>query len=238
MQKEPERTEYYYGLGLCYKAQEELEKASKVYKQAIERGANYILTYYELLLIARTEEECLAMIDYFEEQSRLQPNNSYFFYGIAAIYQYKLGEFELALENFRKAVDVARAAGSKLEEGQHFNMMGNYYWGRSNFPKALECYLQAVEAIQKTDVKTQWISYLYNSGLMYCYLSQPLKGREYYQRALEVAKEIGHKQEEAKVLRSIGFTHAQVSEYSQAFKFYQEALAIARDIPDRQRLYL
>lgn len=235
VQKEPWRTEYYYGLGLCYKAQEEYEKASEIYKQAIERGANYILTYYELLLIAGIKEECQALIGYFEVQSKHQPDNSYFFYGIAAIYQYKLGNFDLALEYFLKAVDVARAKGNKLEEGQHLNMIGNYYWSQSNFSKALEYYLKAVEAIQETDVKTQWISYLYNSGLMYCYLSQPLKGREHYQRALMAASEIGHKEEEAKVLRSIGFTHSQVSEYSQALKFYQEALEIAQDIADQQR---
>ena len=235
IQKEPKKTECLYGLGLCYKAQEEQKKASETFKQAIEQGASYILTYYELLLMAGTRKECLALIDYFKVQSQLQPNNSYFFYGIAAIYQYKLGEFAPALENFQKAVDVARSAGSKLEEGQHLNMMGNYYWGRGNFSKALESYLRAVDAIQETDVKTQWISYLYNSGLMHCYLSKPLRGRELYRRALEVATKIGHKQEEAKVLRSIGFTHAQASEYSQALKFYQEALEIARDIPDPPR---
>jgi CHAT domain-containing protein/Tfp pilus assembly protein PilF len=235
IQREPEKTEYYYGLGLCYKEEKEFEKASTIYKKAIERGANYILTYYELLVIAKTKEECQDLINYFKEQSKHQPDNSYFFYGIAAIYQYKLGQFDLALENFQKALDTARAAGSKLEEGQHLNMIGNYYWSSSNFSKALEYYLKAVEAIQETEVKTQWISYLYNSGLMNCYLSQQLKGRECYQRALEVAREIGHKEEEAKLLRSIGFTHAQMSEYSQALDFYQNALNIAQEIADRPR---
>jgi len=235
IQREPEKTEYYYGLGLCYKEQKEFEKASTIYKKAIERGANYILTYYELLVIAKTKEECQDLINYFKEQSKHQPNNSYFFYGIAAIYQYKLGQFDLALENFQKAVVTARVAGSKLEEGQHLNMIGNYYWSRSNFSKALEYYLKAVEAIQETEAKTQWISYLYNSGLMNCYLSQQLKGRECYQRALEVAREIGHKEEEAKLLRSIGFTHAQMSEYSQALDFYQNALNIAQEIADPPR---
>jgi len=235
IQSKPERTEYYYGLGLCYKEQKEFEKASEIYKKAIERGADFLFVYYELLVLARTQEECQNLIDYFEAQSKLHPNHSYFFYGMASIYQYKLGQLDLALENFQKAVDTAQASGSKLEEGQHLNMIGNHYWSKSKFPKALEYYLKAVEAIQETEVKTQWISYLYNSGLMYCYLSQPLKGREYYQRALEVAREIGHKEEEAKLLRSIGFIHAQMSEYSHAVDLYREALDIAQEIADRQR---
>jgi CHAT domain-containing protein/tetratricopeptide (TPR) repeat protein len=235
IQREPKRTEYYYGLGLCYKEQKEFEKASDIYKSAIEKGADFLVVFYELLVIAQTKEECKDLIDYFEVQSKLHPNNSYFFYGIAAIYQYKLGQFDLALENFQKAVDIARASGSKLEEGQHLNMIGNHYWSRSKFSKASEYFTKAVEAIKETEVKTQWISYLYNSGLMYCYLSQPLKGREYYRQALEVAREIGHKEEEAKLLRSIGFTHVQMSEYTQALDFYRETLDIAQEIADRRR---
>ncbi len=222
-------------MGLCYKEQKDFGKASAIYKTAIEKGADFLVIYYELLVIARTKEESQDLIDYFEAQSKLHPNNSYFFYGIAAIYQYKLGQFDLALENFQKAVDIARASGDKLEEGQHLNMIGNYYWSRSNFSKAAEYFTEAVQAIQETEVKTQWISYLYNGGLMYCYLSQPLKGREYYRQALEVAREIGHKEEEAKLLRSIGFTHAQMSEYSQALDFYRKALDIALEIGDRRR---
>jgi CHAT domain-containing protein/Tfp pilus assembly protein PilF len=235
IKSKPERAEYYYGLGLCYKEQREFEKASEIYRQAIERGADFLVVYYELLVIARTKEECQDLINYFKEQSKLQPNNSYFFYGIAAIYQYKLGQFDLALENFQRAVNTARASGSKQEEGENLNMIGNHYWSRSNFSKALEYYLKAVEAIQEADEKTQWISCLYNCGLMYCYLSQTLKGREYYQEALKLAREIGHREEEAKLLRSIGFIHAQMSEYSQALSFYKDALNIAQEIADRRR---
>jgi CHAT domain-containing protein/Tfp pilus assembly protein PilF len=235
IQRKSERMEYYYGLGLCYKEQKEFEKASEIYKRAIERGADFLVVYYELLVIARTKEECQNLIDYFKAQSKLHPNNSYFFYGIAAVYQYKLGQFDLALEYFQKAVDTAKTSGSKLEEGQHLNMIGNHYWSRSNFTKASEYFEKAVEAIKETDVKTQWISYLYNNGLMYCYLSQPMKGREYYRQALEVAREIGHKEEEAKLLRSIGFTHTQMSEYTPALGFCREALDIAREIADRRR---
>ncbi len=235
IEKDPERTTFYYGLGLCHKEQKELERAREVFKQAIERRSNYIFTYYELLVSASTKEECQEMIDFFEEQSKHQPANSYLFYAIAAIYQYKLGQFDAALDYFLKAVEVARVTGNKLEEGQHLNMIGNLYWNRSDFSKALEYYLKAVEAIRKTDVKTQWISYLYNTGLMYCYLSQPLKGREYYHQALKAAREIGHKEEEAKILRSIGFTHTQVSEYMLALNYYQDALEIAQDISDQQR---
>jgi CHAT domain-containing protein/Tfp pilus assembly protein PilF len=235
IQRDLEKTEYYYGLGLCYKEQKEFEKASAIYKKAVEKGADFLVIYYELLLIAQTEEECQDLIDYFEAQSKLQPYNSYFLYGIAAIYQYKLGQFDLALENFQRAVDRARASGSKLEEGQHLNMLGNHYWSKSDFSKALEYFTKAVEAIQVTEVKTQLISYLYNSGLMHCYLSQPLKGRESYRQALEVAREIEHKEEEAKLLRSLGFTYAQTSEYSQALDFYREALDISQEIGDRRR---
>jgi CHAT domain-containing protein/Tfp pilus assembly protein PilF len=235
IQKNPDRNEYSYGLGLGYKAQEEYKKASEIYKQAIDKGANFLLIYYELLVIARTKEECQSLIGYFERLSKDQPDNSYPFYGIAAIYQYKLGQFDLALENYVKAVEVARTAGDKLQEGEHLNMIGNYYWGRSNFAKALEHYLKAVDAIQGTDAKTQLISYLYNSGLMYCYLGQPLKGGEYYKKALMLAEEMGHKEEKAKILRSIGFTHAQTSAYSIALDFYQDALEIAKDIRDRQK---
>ncbi len=235
IEEEPERIEYYYGLGLCYKEQKDLESAREIFKQAIEKGADCILIYYELLVSANTKEECQELINFFEKQSKHQPTNSYLFYGIASIYQYKLGQFDEALNNFLKAVEIARTTGNKLEEGQHLNMIGNYYWNSSNFSKALDYYLQAVEAIQETDVKTQWISYLYNAGLMHCYLSQQTKGREFYDRALKVAREIGHKEEEAKILRSIGYTHTQVSEFTLALKYYQEALQIAQDISDRQR---
>ena len=113
-----------------------------------------------MLIIAKTKQDSQDLIDYFQEKATLQPKNSLFYYGIGAIYEYKLKEYALALENYHKGVRMARASGDKLEEGQHLNMIGSYYWNRSNFTKALEHYLEAVDVIQNTEDKAELARYL------------------------------------------------------------------------------
>lgn len=228
----PDKPNYYYGLGLCYKRLKDFDKASQAFKKAIESGAAPIRVYYELLASINTPEDSQELIDYFVEQSRLLTDNALCYYGKGAIFGYKLRDYDAALANYQKGVAAARATGNALAEGQILNLIGHHYWNRSNLRKAQDYFLQAVQAIQHSGDKEEWARYLYNVGLMHCYLGDPKKGREVYHQALDIDQQIGNKAHEAQILRSIGFTYYQISQYAQAMTFYQKALEAARAAVD------
>lgn len=230
---EPSQPVYFYGLGFCYKALGNRDKASENFKTAIEKGGSFIRLYYDLLVMANTEKESLALIDYFENRAKLSPENSMFHYGIGALYEFKLKKFKLAIESYKRSLEIARSTGNKSEEGQHLNMIGNYYWRRGDLGTAQNYYAEAVSAIQQTDDKVELAKYLYNSGLVQCWQGNPIKGREFYKKALKADRETGNKVHEAQLQRSIGYTYYQTSQYSLALNYYREALQIARDIADK-----
>ncbi len=230
---EPNQPVYFYGLGLCYKAQEEYDKASEYFKSAIEQGGSFIRLYYDLLVMANSEKESLSLIDYFEKRSKLFPDNSLLFYGMGALYEFKLRDLTRAHECYIRGLEVAKSTLNKLEEGQHLNTIGNYYWSRGNLRKAQNYYLEAASVIQNKGNKVDLAKYLYNSGLIHCWQGNAIKGREFYKKALEADREVGNKIHEAKILRSIGYTYFQTSQYSLALDYYKQALNLAREVADK-----
>jgi CHAT domain-containing protein/Tfp pilus assembly protein PilF len=230
---EPSQPVYFYGIGLCYKALGNRDKASENLKTAIEKGGSFIRLYYDLLVMANTENESLALIDYFENRANLSPDNSMLYYGIGALFQFKLKKYNSAIEGYKRALDIARSTGNKREEGQHLNTIGNYYWGRGDLRTAQSYYLNAVSVIQHTGNKVELAKYLYNSGLIQCWQGNPIKGREFYEMALETDLEVGNKIHEAQILRSIGYTYYQTSQFPLALNYYKQALQIAREVVDK-----
>ncbi len=231
IQKQPDQTAYYYGLGLCLRIQEKLDQSADAYKKAIDLRAPSILIYYEL--VAPFQGDFFELIKYFEEKARAHPMNPFVYYGMGIVYEYKLRKFDVALGCYEKAVKVARDAGRTPHLGQLLNHIGVYYWNRGNFAKALEYYRQAVETVQETGEKSDLARYLYNCGLASCSLGDLRRGLEYYEEALKNDQDVGLKDHEAQTLRNIGYVYYQFSDYSRALNYYHQALAIVRDIGDK-----
>ena len=231
IQKQPDQTAYYYGLGLCLRIQEKLDQSADAYKKAIDLRAPSILVYYEL--VAPFKGDFSELIRYFEEKAKVHPENPFVYYGMGIVYEYKLRKFDTALGYYEKAVKVARDASRTPHAGQLLNHIGVYNWNRGNFAKALEYYRQAVETAQETGEKSDLARYLFNCGLASCYLGNLRRGLEYYEKALKNDQDVGLKDHEAQTLRNIGYVHYQFSDYSRALNYYSQALAIARDIGDK-----
>jgi CHAT domain-containing protein/tetratricopeptide (TPR) repeat protein len=231
IQKRPDQTAYYYGLGLCLRIQQKLDQSADAYKKAIDLRAPSILIYYEL--VAPFQGDFSELIKYFEEKARVHPMNPFIYYGMGIVYEYKLKKYDLALNYYQQAVKVARDAGRTPHAGQLLNHIGVYYWNRGNFAKALEYYRQAVDTVQETAEKSDLARYLFNCGLASCSLGDLRPGLGYYEKALKNDQDVGLKDHEAQTLRNIGYVHYQFSDYSRALNYYNQALAIVRDIGDK-----
>ena len=88
---------------------------------------------------------------------------------LGALWEFKLKKFNLAIESYERSLEIARSTGNKSEEGQHLNMIGNYYWSRGDLRTAQKYYADAVSTIQRTGYKVELAKYLYNSGLIRCW---------------------------------------------------------------------
>ncbi|MBN1223932.1 MAG: CHAT domain-containing protein [Candidatus Aminicenantes bacterium] len=223
----------YYGLGLCYKSQQDLKKAADSFKKSIELQADFIPVYYELVLLAHSEEECRNLILYFERILRQYPKNSFARLYLGSIYEYKFKDTAQALSHYLSALEGAKKEGEKKKEGQILNMIGNAYWGQSQYQKAREFYEAAVAAAEEAEDIEGLASYVHNSGLMHCYLGESQNGLDRYKRALQIQRDIGNKSGEAKNLRNIGYVHQGFGNYSRAMEYYRKALHIAEEIADR-----
>ena len=231
IQKDPKNTALYYGLGLCFRAQEKKKESAEAYKKAIDLQAQSILIYYEL--VAPTSGDFTELMEYFQDRARVHPGNAMLHYGMGIIQEYKLKKFEPALDEYQQALKIARDAGLTLQAGWLLNHMGNYYWNRSDYAAALGYHRQAVEVMQEAGDKVELSRCLSNCGLDLCYLGEPQKGVEYYRRSLEISREIGTQDQEGQTLRSIGHVYFQLSEYGPALENFNRALTVARRIGDK-----
>jgi CHAT domain-containing protein/Tfp pilus assembly protein PilF len=231
LQKDPNNTALYYGLGLCLRAQAKNKESAEAYKKAIDLQDQSILIYYEL--VAPYAGDITELLKYFKNQARTHPENAMLHYGMGIIQEYKLKKFDPALEEYRQALKIAQAKGQTLQAGWLLNHIGVYYWNRGDYASALGYHRQAVEVMQEAGDKVELSRCLSNCGLDLCYLGEPRKGLEDYRRSLEISREVGYQDEEAKTLRSIGHVHFQLGEYGPAFENFTRALSVSQRIADK-----
>ena len=139
-----------------------------------------------------------------------------------------LGEHQLSLSNFKKALKLNLTLSDSSRIAVSYNYLGNYYISIGFKDKALEYYLLALNLKEKySDKKSQSVT-LNNIGIIYQYQFKLEKALEFHKRALKINENLNDEKGIANASTNIGTAYFKLKKYEEAIKYTNDALIIFR----------
>jgi len=143
------------------------------------------------------------------------------------------GDYSLAVDHHKKALDLSRKLGSKHDEASSLNSLGLVYYHMKNYQKAME-YLEEALGIQRDQDDSWGLPDTLNSiGMTLRKTGRLDEALEYYRMALEARKKTGGPARTANILNNIGNLYLSMGDMDNAIKHHEEALAIRKEISSR-----
>lgn len=148
------------------------------------------------------------------------------FSGIAASYS-EMGEVDLAIENYTKAVPVLRRSNDKDGFGITLNNLGMLLKSTGQYQQALKYMMEAVIVLKDSGPRSLGIR-MNNIGLIYHEMGDLEKAVSYYKEALKLKRRAGDRNGIAATLNNLGKVSVDRKRYNDALHYYNEALVLIR----------
>lgn len=144
--------------------------------------------------------------------------------------RYLQGQYEEALEAYKKALLIYRQIGHRAQEGNLLQEIGGIYIKVGQYDKALEIYQEALVLYwQIGDLRGE--ASLYNQlGLIYQWQGDYNKALEVYQQSLQIYRSTGDQEREGQTLNNLGTLYYHQSQYERAIEVYERALTLFEEI--------
>ncbi|QTD48483.1 ATP-binding protein [Sulfidibacter corallicola] len=143
-----------------------------------------------------------------------------------AIVHYYRGDYEEALAEYRRLLDLQEEQGQERELADTLNNIGLIHRKRGSYEVALDYYLRALDLYEKHGSPKNIASGLNNIGVVYDAMQRDHEALTYFNRALEIKETLGDQKSMAFTINNIGFLHMSLKEYREALAFFQRALDI------------
>jgi hypothetical protein len=144
-----------------------------------------------------------------------------------------LGEQEKALDCYRQALPLYRAAASYFGEARALCNIGLIHSAIGEKRMALEAYGQALTLWRAEGNRGGEADMLENIGNLYTELGEQQKALDYYRQALPLYRAVGDRGGEASTLNSIGEAYQSLGENQKALEYYSQALTLNQAIGNR-----
>ncbi len=133
-----------------------------------------------------------------------------------------------AIEKYKQALSLWRAAGERRNEARALNNLGLVYQELSEYQKAQEHYNLALTLFHAAGDKQGEAETLSNLGMLCDSTGDRRKALDYFNQALSLQRETGARGGEANTLYNIGLAYDNLSEREKALDYYKQALALFR----------
>ncbi len=155
--------------------------------------------------------------------------------GRMGVIQVETGEYESALRNLGKAVELRTELGFASSEGLELDyQIGAIYEGFKDYEKALDHYQRALARAQISGVQTTLGKTYDRMGAIYYRLEEYDKAKEFLGDALRIHSETGNTAMRKKELIRLGDVLSKLDEPEEALKNQMKALTLTRETEDLQ----
>jgi CHAT domain-containing protein/Flp pilus assembly protein TadD len=149
----------------------------------------------------------------------------------AANSAYYSGNYDEALENYQRSVDVQKTLADKLGLATAIRGIGNVHRTRSDYGGALESYFNSLSIFEA--IRAPLGATLGSIGLVRALQGNYPQALEYYGKALKEFEASANKVEMARVLSLIGNVYYVQGQYDSALNSYRQALALREEMDDK-----
>jgi len=208
----------YYGLGECYKKQNNKVEAIKYYKLALSIAKEVKSPRIQSI------ESNLYYIDKeaAQEKGEIRNNEALALYNQANAYYHN--------GNDEKALQVAQEANRK--EPNNRNIMGLIwilYENMGKFDVAVETHLAYIKTLDRNKDRLEIISQYSWIGDEYRHLGKLDKAREYYEKALSLAQESGNKESIGAIYADYSMVLEALNQDDKAIEFSNKAIELCKN---------
>jgi CHAT domain-containing protein/tetratricopeptide (TPR) repeat protein len=146
----------------------------------------------------------------------------------------KTGEAQKkALEKFREALALWRAAADVKGEAMTLKSMAEIYQATSDTKEALETSERALQLFQSLGDRAGEAEALIRIGIINYDIEDSSKALDYLNRAMEILRQVPDRKLEASALESLGNVHDALGEPRRAMEFLTRSLALRRALGDK-----
>lgn len=149
----------------------------------------------------------------------------------AANSAYYSGNYDEALENYQRSVDIQKTQSDKLGLAIALKGIGNVHRTRGDYGAALESYFNSLSISE--EIKAPLGTTLGSIGLVRALQGDYPRALEYYNKALQEFKNSANQIEMARVLTLIGNVYYRQSLYDSSLSSYRQALALREAMDDK-----
>jgi len=139
-----------------------------------------------------------------------------------------LGEFDEAIDAYRKLVQIGRSLGDEKGQAEAYASVGWVNESLGKVPDALGCYDAALYLFRKLGDRDGEVRILMGMGSLYQSMGEFERAKSQYQRAITNAS----KPQQARILASVGEISLSRNAASIALRQYQAALSLIQDSDD------
>lgn len=144
-----------------------------------------------------------------------------------------LGQNQKALEYYKQALPLRKAAGDKSGEAMTLNNIGGVFSRSGEPPKALDYFDQSLQIRRAIGDKKGEAQTLINIGAVHTRLGEKQKALEYYNQSLTITRTLGDKQLEGIVLNNIGAVYSNLGDKQRAIDYYNQSLPLSRAVGNK-----
>lgn len=146
------------------------------------------------------------------------------------------GDYDVALNNFNKALSIHEAINDQKSVGRDYNSIGYAYEKKGNFNEALKVLKKAIKIEEESSDKEALAIGYNNLGLAYWNQSEFAEALEYFFKALRLFEEIGKPDRIAKCYNNIGNISVSQGNYPAALRYYFLSLKTAEKLQNKTDL--
>ncbi len=143
-----------------------------------------------------------------------------------------LGNYEEALDNYIKSLNIAESINDKTSIGRAYNNIGIVYTDQNNLKKALDYYRMSLEiSIEINDLHGEANSYN-NMGVISQDKGELERALKFFRKALNIVTKINNSDAMAMLYNNIGIVYSDLGDLDIALEFYNKALNISKKSND------
>jgi CHAT domain-containing protein len=174
----------------------------------------------------------------FQEAARLyqEKGNSYFAVASllgAALVSYDLGDFNSAVEIYKEALPLSRAAADRFLEADILDCLGKVQYVMGENSAALDSLNQALLIFKTVGQQYRSLGTLFYIGATQQSLGQREKALEIFYQILPKLKASGDKDGQATTMNSLGTIYFDSGEYQKSLFYHDQSLRLRRESGDK-----
>lgn len=158
------------------------------------------------------------------------------------IQQYRISEFQAALQSWRQALAIYQTIGDRRGEANALGNLGLAFHALGQYQHSIDLLQHQLAIVRDLGDRLGESNAIGNLGIAFQALGQYPRAIDLYQQQLTLVREVSFRaafptesrQGEANALTNLGNIYNALGQYRQAIEFHQQALVIRRDLGDRQ----